>query len=83
VRPRLDRVWRVLQRRRGRKWGTVGVKTLKVDRRGRFRSAFKPPRAGAYRYYAESRRSSAAALARSRKVALQVSGSRGGGAGAP
>jgi hypothetical protein len=83
VRPRLGRVHRVLQRRRGRKWVTVGVKTLKVDRRGRFRGSFRPPRDGSYRYYAEARRTTANALARSRKAALRVNSARGGGVGAP
>ncbi len=83
VKPGLEHVHRVLQLRRGRAWETVGVKTLKVDRRGRYRSSFKPPSRGSYRYFAEARRSTANALARSRKVALRVTGARGGGAGAP
>ena len=83
VTPRLPRVYRVLQQRRGRRWVTVGVKPAAVDKRGRVRSTFRPPARGSYRYYLEVRRSGESALARSRKAALRATGGRGGGAGAP
>jgi hypothetical protein len=83
VRPRKARVYQVLQVRRGRSFRTVGTKTVKVPRNGRFRGTFVPARSGTYRFYVVARAGRTTARSASSKFLLRVGRSRGGGARAP
>jgi N-acetylmuramoyl-L-alanine amidase-like protein len=71
VTPRKGFVYQVLQKRRGGRFKTVGVKPLSV-RRGRFRGSFTPEAGGTYRYYVVARSDGSTARGRSRLEPLNV-----------
>ena len=78
VRPRKARVYQVLQVKRGRGFRTVGTRTLKVARSGRFRGTFVPARSGTYRFYVVARADRTTARSASSKFLMRVGRSRGG-----
>ena len=83
VRPRKARVFQVLQQKRGARFRTVGTQAIKTRRDGRFRATFVPVRSGTYRFYLVARADRSTARAATRKLAVRVGRSRGGGAAPP
>jgi hypothetical protein len=58
--------------RRDGSWSTVGVRSLKTSRSGRFKGSFTPAGKGTYRVYVRTKRDSRNVASKSRRYVVTV-----------